>query len=329
MIYRVKVFSLLGGKKQDCFHVETSSNSSDGKCSELLVDKPWRVQSKEPGIYSRIRERACDCKYTAIHFIKLVIWIRFATNVLGASLRCPKVFCCSETQNGFLTSCLWVEKAHWLFAWEEASFFQGDFQRLRNFDFPHQLKHLWNSDSRDRRKALWRNNMISRVRNNDYKESWNIEKQNTSPSWAIWDRRPGKQVISCSGREPSISILNLHLQCEILVGKSPSLQSPRKPWILCAVFILQDEFGLLSPPSSKTQVFQSHFFFCHLNYQSIWRLNGQQANANGVVSKNHFFQIFWKIGWYDLDAAEIDEVEHDLLQETAANLRRVLSSAPC
>ena len=38
---------------------------------------------------------------------------------------------------------------------------------------------LENSHSRDRRKALWRNNMISRVRNHDYKESWRFEQQNT------------------------------------------------------------------------------------------------------------------------------------------------------
>ena len=31
MIYRVKVLSLLGDKKQDCFHVEMCVNTSDGK----------------------------------------------------------------------------------------------------------------------------------------------------------------------------------------------------------------------------------------------------------------------------------------------------------
>ena len=35
--YRVKVLSLLGDKKQNYFHVETCGNTSDGKCSELLV----------------------------------------------------------------------------------------------------------------------------------------------------------------------------------------------------------------------------------------------------------------------------------------------------
>ena len=37
MIYRVKVLSLLSHKKQDCFHVETRANTSDGKLSGHLV----------------------------------------------------------------------------------------------------------------------------------------------------------------------------------------------------------------------------------------------------------------------------------------------------
>ena len=146
----------------------------------------------------------------------LVIWIGFATSVLGASLLLFLLLRDSEDMPYILP----------LRSKGSVAFGLGRCKCFPTLTFHTSWSTLENSHSRDRRKALWRNTMISRVRNNDYKESWNIEKQNASPSWAIWDRRPGKQVISCSGREPSISILNLHLQCEILVGKSPSLQSP-------------------------------------------------------------------------------------------------------
>jgi len=68
-----------------------------------------------------IRECVCDCECKAIEFNQI----------------CHMNSLCNQ-RSGCLTRV-----------------FQGNFQRLGNFDLPHRLKHLRHSHSRDRRKALW------------------------------------------------------------------------------------------------------------------------------------------------------------------------------
>ena len=96
MIHRVKVLSLLGDKKRDCFHVETCGNTSDHRWSEHLVRllKYTNHCSHRVKRQMSIPRKESVCAIASVILsisIKRVTWICFATNVLGASLQCPKV----------------------------------------------------------------------------------------------------------------------------------------------------------------------------------------------------------------------------------------------
>ena len=99
----------------------------------------------------------------------LVIWIGFATSVLGASLLLFLLLRDSEDMPYILPL---RSKGSVAFGLRRSKCFP-------TLTFHTSWSTLENSHSRDRRKALWRNNMISRVRTNDYKESWRFEQQNT------------------------------------------------------------------------------------------------------------------------------------------------------
>ena len=144
------------------------------------IDKPLRPQSKAPDAYSRVRECVCDCKCNAIEFnqtchmntdefpLQPAFWVPPS---------CVQKLCMLlRDQNTCLTSWHWAvrecvcdckcnaiefnQTCHMNSLCNQSSgcltrVFQGNFQRLGNFDFPHRLKHLRHSHSRDRRKALW------------------------------------------------------------------------------------------------------------------------------------------------------------------------------
>lgn len=119
----------------------------------------------------------------------------------------------------------------------------------------------------------------------------------------------------------------------IRIGKSP-WQSPRKPFHSARWWLAWE--GRKRRPSKwiQTHLFATFTFLCHLNYQSIWRLNGRQAISNAVVSKQQSLPDNSKNEWYDKaphaqmpqKSMFLQRLEHDLLQETAANLRKVLGS---
>ena len=99
----------------------------------------------------------------------LVIWIGFATSVLGASLLLFLLLRDSEDMPYILP----------LRSKGSVAFGLGRSNCFPTLTFHTSWSTLENSHSRDRRKALWRNNMISRVRNHDYKESWRTAKHVT------------------------------------------------------------------------------------------------------------------------------------------------------
>ena len=146
------------------------------------IHKPLQPQSKAPDVYSKKRECVCDCKCNPIYFHQTCHMNLLCNQRSGCLPPVSKsCVCCSETQNTCLTSCYWVAKTQWCLAWERASVFQAIFRDGETLTSHTSWStcETWNSDSGDRRKALWRNNMISRVRNHDYKELWRFEQQNT------------------------------------------------------------------------------------------------------------------------------------------------------
>ena len=145
-------------------------------------------------------------------------------------------------------------------------------------------------------------------------------------------------MISRSREEFSISISNLHRQCKFEIGKSP-WQSPRKPFYSPRYSFYSVMVGLGREEAASLKMDSDTFlatftFLCHLNYQSIWRLNWRQANSNAVVSKQQSLPDNSKNEWHDKaphaqmpqKSMFLQRLEHDLLQETAANLMKVLGS---
>ena len=184
--------------------------------------------------------------------------------------------CCSETQKTCLTSCHWVVRAQWRLAWEEASVFQLWLSTRQKKGFVEKQHDFTCSKPwLQRIVKIWTTKHVTFLSNLGL------------ASWEASDISFQRGVFNIEST-PAVWIL---------IGKSP-LQSPRKPFYPAQYSFYSMNSDWWFSCLLKHE-WQKSIFLYHLNYQSIWRLNGRQANANAVVSKQQSLPDNSKNEWYD------------------------------